>query len=154
MAIDISNLNNKVENEGTTTSGRLTADEWNKLVSAVGEVQSKVAGTIKGVTYNGVNYTTVKDGMLEMNVVTDSSGRDTKWEFIETPKTTISKSSSCIVKFNVIDQKPKTDGTSGFEPFNNPGKVIFYVDNKKVGEKNHLLSFFISNLFVDFNYHK
>ena len=78
MAIeyDISGLLNKTENEGSTDAGRLTASEWNKLVSAVQEVQTKSEGAIKGIKYNGgaenggQTFSSIDaSGYLEMNVI-------------------------------------------------------------------------------------
>lgn len=39
---DITSLNNKVENEGTTSRGRLSAAEFNLLVDAAIESQSRI----------------------------------------------------------------------------------------------------------------
>lgn len=39
---DISGLNNKVENEGVSKQGRLSADEFNLLVDATIELQEKM----------------------------------------------------------------------------------------------------------------
>lgn len=40
---NITNLNNKVENEGTSNRGRLSAAEFNLLVNAAIESQEKIA---------------------------------------------------------------------------------------------------------------
>ena len=40
---NISNLNNKVENEGATSRGRLSASEFNLLVNAAIESQERIA---------------------------------------------------------------------------------------------------------------
>ena len=40
---NISNLNNKVENEGATSRGRLSAAEFNLLVNAAIESQERIA---------------------------------------------------------------------------------------------------------------
>ena len=40
---DITNLNNKVENDGATSQGRLSAAEFNLLVNAAIESQQKIA---------------------------------------------------------------------------------------------------------------
>ena len=40
---DITNLNNKIENEGATSKGRLSAAEFNLLVNAAIESQEKIA---------------------------------------------------------------------------------------------------------------
>ena len=139
MAIDISKLNSKTENEGTTESGRLTANDWNTLVNAVAENQVAVAGTIKGITYNGNNYTKVVNGMLEMNVV-DTTGRNTKFEYITVPNSNIAKGSECIVQFYVVDQVQSDNDASVLVPYENPGTVTFYVDGKQVGRVNGVYS--------------
>ena len=40
---NITNLNNKIENEGATSQGRLSASEFNLLVDAVIDSQKKIA---------------------------------------------------------------------------------------------------------------
>ena len=49
MAIDITDLNNKIQNEGDTAQGRLSADEFNKLVNAVIDLQSS---GVQSITIN------------------------------------------------------------------------------------------------------
>ena len=140
MAIDISKLNSKTENEGTTEAGRLTALDWNTLVDAVAENQRAVAGTIKGITYNGTDYTKVVNGMLEMNVV-DTTGRDTRFEFVTRPASTIAKGSECVVEFKIIDQVPSDEDASDFVPFQSPGTINFYVDGRRVGRVNNVFPY-------------
>lgn len=143
MAIDISNLLDKTDNNGSTPNGRLTSGEWKQLVQAVQENQKAVNGTIKGVTYNGTDYKTVdENGMLIMNVL-DITGRDTKFDWIQQPlppNNTISKGGSCIVEFSVIDRVKDENDASQLVPYYNPGKVTFYVDDKQVGVVNNVYS--------------
>ena len=49
MAIDVTDLSNKIHNEGDTAQGRLSADEFNRLVNAVVELQST---GVKSMTIN------------------------------------------------------------------------------------------------------
>lgn len=49
MAIDVTDLSNKIHNEGDTAQGRLSADEFNRLVNAVVELQST---GVKSMTVN------------------------------------------------------------------------------------------------------
>ena len=142
MAIDISNLIPKTENEGSTDAGRLTAKEWNTLVQAVEENQKAVNGAIKGINFNGTPYTKVEDGILQMTVV-DTSGRKTKFEWVQSPvyptmQNVISKGGSCIVEFTVYDQVQSDVDASELVPYDNPGKVTFYVDDKQVGTVNNV----------------
>ena len=51
MATDISNLIPKVENGGTTADGKLSADEFNLLVTAVKENQEAVADLLANAVY-------------------------------------------------------------------------------------------------------
>jgi hypothetical protein len=113
MAIthNISNLNNKIENEGTTNQGRLTADEWNKLVSAVGEVQTKVEGTIKGIKYNGgaeeggQTFTEIDEqGYLKMFVATNNSDY-TLTPYVTEPDKIVANNSTCPVQVYVSSKK-------------------------------------------------
>lgn len=112
MAIeyDISGLLNKTENEGSTDAGRLTASEWNKLVSAVQEVQIKSEGTIKGIKYNGGDenggqtFSEIdKDGYLKMNIA-DSSGYQLT-EYIVNPPSYITQGSSCPITISVSSKE-------------------------------------------------
>ena len=132
MAIDISGLLNKRENEGSTDEGRLTAKEWNTLVQAVEENQRAVNGAMKGINFNGTEYKDVKEGILQMTVLGDT-GRNIKFDWIQTPPETISKGGECVIKFNVIDQQKDDNDASQLIPYDQPGKVNFYVDEKLVG---------------------
>ena len=49
MATDITHLGGKIENDGATAQGRVSASEWNTLIAAVQECQNPV----KSITYNG-----------------------------------------------------------------------------------------------------
>ena len=49
MAIDISTLGGKIENDGASAQGRVSAAEWNTLITAVQECQNPV----KSISYNG-----------------------------------------------------------------------------------------------------
>ena len=88
MAIDISGLLGKTENDGSNDYGRLTAAEWNKLVQAVEENQKAVNGAMKGINYNGTEYKDVKNGILQMTVLGDL-GRTVKFEWLQNPPDTI-----------------------------------------------------------------
>ena len=108
MAIqyDISGLLGKTENEGSTDKGRLTAGEFNTLVSAVGEVQNKVEGTIKGIKYNGgaegggQTFSNIdEDGFLTM-MIADSSGTEFTMEWDKPPRF-IARGSECPVRIRV-----------------------------------------------------
>ena len=116
MAIehDISGLLNKTENEGSTEAGRLTAKEWNHLVGAVGEVQSKVEGTIKGIRYNGgaeaggQTFSEIDaDGYLKMTVA-DASGYQLT-EFITNPPAYIARGSYCPITISVSSKEVQGD---------------------------------------------
>ena len=116
MAIeyDISGLLNKTENDGSTDAGRLTAAEWNKLVSAVQEVQTKSEGTIKGIKYNGgaeaggQTFSTIDDkGYLQMTVA-DSSGYQLT-TYIDNPPAYIARGSECILKVRVSSKQVQGD---------------------------------------------
>lgn len=117
MAIeyDISGLLGKTENEGSTDAGRLTAKEFNTLVQAVGEVQTKVEGTIKGIKYNGgaeeggQTFTTIDDKGFLMMTVADSSGYNLT-SYITKPPTFIARGSACPIGVYVSSKKVVGDG--------------------------------------------
>lgn len=48
--IDIAGYNNKIENEGATSSGRLSATEFNNIISALIEAQNNIQLLDQGVT--------------------------------------------------------------------------------------------------------
>ena len=116
MAIeyDISGLLGKTENEGSTEAGRLTSTEWNKLVSAVQEVQNKSEGAIKGIKYNGgaeaggQTFSEIdEDGYLKMTVA-DSSGYQLT-TYIDNPPAYIARGSECILKIRVSSKQVQGD---------------------------------------------
>lgn len=114
LEYDISGLLNKTENEGSTDAGRLSASEWNHLVGAVGEVQNKVEGTIKGIKYNGgaeaggQTFAEIdSDGYLKMTVA-DSSGYQLT-TYIDNPPAYIARGSECIIKVRVSSKQVQGD---------------------------------------------
>ena len=114
LEYNISGLMNKTENEGSTDAGRLTASEWNYLVGAVGEVQNKVEGTIKGIKYNGgaeaggQTFAEIdEDGYLKMTVA-DSSGYQLT-TYVDNPPAYIARGSECIIKVRVSSKQVQGD---------------------------------------------
>jgi len=59
---NINDLLNKIENEGKTPSGRVSAEEFNRLVTAVGENQ----GAVHKVTIDNVEFTPDDDGNVTL----------------------------------------------------------------------------------------
>ena len=68
MAIDITDMTGKVENEGKTAQGRVAAEEWNRMIAALIETQ----GSIKSVRLNGSTFVPDNNGMVEL-VVSESN---------------------------------------------------------------------------------
>ncbi|MBQ0120931.1 MAG: hypothetical protein KBT13_07410 [Bacteroidales bacterium] len=68
MAIDISDLAGKVENEGKTPQGRVAAEEWNRLIAAIIGNQ----GGVKSVRLNGSTFMPDENGMIDL-VVSESN---------------------------------------------------------------------------------
>ena len=111
MAISLTNLKNKVENNGENDQGVLRAEEFNNLVQAVIENQQAVKNVITSINYNNVTYDTVIDGVLQMKVQ-DTSDRITGFDWYKTldyPNNYISKSGSCTVEFGTV-----SDSSIGF----------------------------------------
>lgn len=130
LEYDISGLLNKTENEGSTEAGRLTASEWNHLVGAVGEVQNKVEGTIKGIKYNGgaeaggQTFAEIdSDGFLKMTVA-DSSGYQLT-TYVDSPPAYVARGSECIAKVRVSSKKVQGNDTV---PATLPCTVNFYLN--------------------------
>ena len=142
MAIDISNLLGK-KDDNPTDAGRLTANDWNQLVSAVQENQDAVKGSIKGIRYNEHTlYNEIdKDGILKM-IVGNDAGRKTEFELLKYPNPQdgshyITPNDPCVVEFIVKDYKI----VNGSEvPFNVPGKINYYVNNTLVHTQENVYS--------------
>ena len=73
MAIDITDLNNKIQNDGENERGRLSADEFNRLVGAVIDLQSS---EVKSITINNGNVKFIPDDTGNINLmISDSNYR-------------------------------------------------------------------------------
>lgn len=134
MAISLTNLKNKVENNGETDQGVLRAEEFNNLVQAVIDNQNGLKGVVKSIKYNGNTYDTVINGVLQMEVK-DTSDRITGFDWYKTldyPNNYISKSGSCIVEFGIIDKVKNPMDESETVPNSNPGILNFYINDTKV----------------------
>lgn len=66
--IDLQEFLLKIDNEGTTPEGELTADEFKKIIRAIMANQ----GGVKKIIRNGVEYTPNDDGTIEMTILSDS----------------------------------------------------------------------------------
>ena len=58
----------KVDNEGTTPEGELTAEEFKEIIRAIQQCQ----GGVKKIIRNGVEYSPNADGTIEMTILSDS----------------------------------------------------------------------------------
>ncbi len=66
--IDLTKYLSKVDNEGTTPEGELTAEEFKEIIRAIQQNQ----GSVKKIIRNGVEYTPNDDGTIEMTILSDS----------------------------------------------------------------------------------
>lgn len=66
--IDLSKYLLKVDNEGTTPEGELTAEEFREIIRAIIANQ----GSVKKIIRNGVEYAPNSDGTIEMTILSDS----------------------------------------------------------------------------------
>ena len=66
--IDLTKYLSKVDNEGTTPEGELTAEEFKEIIRAIQQNQ----GSVKKLIRNGVEYTPNDDGTIEMTILSDS----------------------------------------------------------------------------------
>lgn len=129
MAININNLGGKKENDGTDQSGVLRASDWNTLVSAVQENQQAVRNSIKGITFNRVDYDQVDDrGFL--TITTSTGDYDLKVTPEIEPPTVIAKGSPCVIKFTV-EHLDLTQGEAVSAKF--PVTARFYCNGDVVG---------------------
>jgi len=66
--IDLTKYLSKVDNEGTTPEGELTAEEFREIIRAIQANQDGV----KKIIRNGVEYSPNDDGTIEMTILSDS----------------------------------------------------------------------------------
>ena len=136
LEYDISGLLGKTENEGTTAQGRLSASEFNKLVGAVSEVQTKVEGTIKGIKYNGgaegggQTFKSVdKDGYLLMTINNPDGTLSIE---LDTPDPYIARDAECPITVRVSSKDSAGASTAAACIVNfylNGSQVPFYTGN-------------------------
>ena len=136
LEYDISGLLGKTENEGTTAQGRLSASEFNKLVGAVSEVQTKVEGTIKGIKYNGgvegggQTFKNVdKDGYLLMTINNPDGTLSIE---LDTPDPYIARDAECPITVRVSSKDSAGASTAAACIVNfylNGSQVPFYTGN-------------------------
>ena len=155
MAININNLTGKKENDGTDASGVLRASDWNTLVSAVQENQQAVQKSIKGITFNRVDYSTVDDrGFL--SITTSSGDYDLKVTPEIEPPAVIAKSAPCLLRFTV-EHLDLTQGEAVSAQF--PVTARFYCNGQLVGtvsdiyDKNYAVTTNVTKV-VDFDFAK
>ena len=155
MAININNLTGKKENDGTDSSGVLRASDWNTLVSAVQENQQAVQKSIKGITFNRVDYSTVDDrGFL--SITTSSGDYDLKVTPEIEPPTVIAKGAPCLLRFTV-EHLDLTQGEAVSAQF--PVTARFYCNGQVVGsvsdiyDKNYSAASNVTKV-VDFDFAK
>lgn len=129
MAIDLTNLKNKTENDGATSAGVLRAEEFNNLVQAVIDNQNAVQNSIKGITLNRVDYDKIDDrGYL--TITTSSGDYDLRITPEVEPPTVIAKGEPCIMRFTV-EHLDLTQGEAISAKF--PVTARFYCNNQLVG---------------------
>lgn len=79
---NINDLLNKIENEGKTPSGRVSAEEFNRLVAAVAENQ----GAVHKVTIDNVDFTPDEDGNVTLIIDQGDITYSLVLEFQSTPQ--------------------------------------------------------------------
>lgn len=129
MAIDLTNLKNKTENDGATPAGVLRAEEFNDLVSAVIENQQAVQKSIKGITLNRVDYDKIDDRGY-ITITTSEGDYDLRITPEIEPPTVIAKGAPCIIRFTV-EHLDLTQGEAVSAKF--PVTARFYCNNQQVG---------------------
>ena len=159
MAIDIKDLLNKTENDGSSPQGRLSSSEWNKLVTAVQENQEAVQGVVRGIRYNKQDkiYNDIdENGILDL-VLSNAGDRTAKIIASTFPDNSIGShyitpSDPCIVEFVVEDE---INEGGELVPYENPGLVNYYINNELVDTVKNVYpagsAYFNGTLKVDFN---
>lgn len=69
MATKIDDLKNKVENDGATPEGQVSAAEWNRMIQAIIETQ----GGVKKIVYNKKALPVAADGTVEIEPISSDS---------------------------------------------------------------------------------
>ena len=133
MAVNYDELGNKIENDGGTSQGKLTAKEWNDFVGSVKSHESSIntlkRTSIKGVKFNGQVYNEIVDGILNMPV--DESARTVELTWNDTNSNepddiTIANNASLMLYYLIKDVD--VDG----KPFIGKGILNVYVDDSRV----------------------
>lgn len=136
LEYDISGLFGKTENEGSTPDGRLTAKEFNQLIGAVSEVQTKVEGTIKGIKYNGgaeaggQTFSSVDDKGYLLMTINNPDG--TLSIELDKPEPYIARGSECPITVRVSSKDSSGASTAAACIVNfylNSAQTPFYTGN-------------------------
>lgn len=69
MATKIDDLKNKVENDGATPEGQVSAAEWNRMIQAIIETQ----GGVKKIVYNKKALPVAADGTVEIEPISSET---------------------------------------------------------------------------------
>lgn len=145
MAVNIIDLQNKVEDGGQSNNGVLRADEFNRLVSAVVETQNNLVGVVKGVQFGAGGEVTRPnaDGVVTIRTdVTDTykfsflspdGNYDNFLSYTESFPSYILAGESYNVKVRISFTERLDDVDT---PIKNPLKVNFKVGSKIVYSTN------------------
>lgn len=147
--MNINDITTKIENQGTTSEGKLTAEEFNTLVDTVkNNTQILNSSVIKSITINGDTQHPDSNGHVDFTVITESD--ESYYAFIEIPDN-YKNTNIAILKdvFKVpIRYKAIKSSLLGFENVSYKGTLIIETStdgginwSKKAELKNILTSY-------------
>lgn len=135
MAVNIIDLNNKKEDNGSSNQGVLRADEFNRLVNAVIDNQTALQSVVKGIKLSGKEYFPTETNKGVVDITPGLSG-DKYSISINLPENyklpnIIKKGDPCTVLFTISHNK--TDGSVFSSPckasINLGGTTIDVIEN-------------------------
>ncbi|WP_294599893.1 leucine-rich repeat domain-containing protein, partial [uncultured Bacteroides sp.] len=134
---DISGLGNKVENGGINRNGKLTADEFNKLIRAVTELQEGGSGLVIGTT-PGTAYDGGSGAALEQLVRELSGGAGTMYSvYVRNNMESLGFASQygeeCVLDFTFVSQY-RDDISEPYKATGELGLCTIMVKNAKYAD--------------------
>lgn len=149
MAIDLTNLKNKTENNGEDERGILRAEDFNNLVKAVIENQDGIYDvqrkSVKGIRLNTVLYNNVdSNGIIDLTISDSNYLLDIK--ILEAPPKYVAKGAPCRFRFTITHKNIKASTADNYV-FANIGAVAKFHWGATVEEAKANVVGQVNNIF-------
>lgn len=149
MAVDLTNLKNKVENNGETEQGILRASDFNNLVQAVIDNQTRISDvqskSVKGIRLNSVLHDKVdSNGIIDLTISDSNYLLDIK--ILEAPPRYVAKGAPCRFRFTITHKNIKTSTPDNYV-FANIGAVAKFHWGATVEEAKANVVGQVNNIF-------